>query len=178
MTWVGLFFIACCRRGASRAVLLACVGLLMATASARAELLQPVVSLSEATPVVSLAGRSQFMIDRGGRLSASDIESRQAALPFAVRPAGHQVLLAGRDALWIRFSARGSSLENHWLLEVDLPGVDSVALFYRDAAGQWVEQHAGDSLPQSAWPQRGLQPLLVFELGDRSRCGLFFAHPA
>lgn len=161
MTWAVLFFLASFRSGASRAVLLACVGLLMAMASARADLLPPVVSLSDATPVVSLAGRSQYMIDRGGQLSASDIESRQAGLPFAVRPVGHQVLLAGRDALWIRFSARGSALENHWLLKVDLPGVDRVALFYRDAAGQWVEQQAGDSLPQSAWPQRGLQPLLA-----------------
>ena len=110
-------------------------------------------------PSVALAGASLFLVDPDGRLEVASVEARQAELPFALRPAGHKLLMADGEALWIRFVARASDPEIRWLLEVDLPGVDDVALYYRSVAGQWVVQRAGDSLPQSQWAQRGRFPL-------------------
>ncbi len=136
--------------------------LLLGTGVARGEPLPPGVNLSTATSAVPLAGASQFLIDRGGRLGAEDLERQQAALPFAVRPAGHQAVLVGEDALWIRFVARSPVQSVHWQLELAMPGVDDVALYYRDAAGLWVVQRAGDRVPQAEWPQRGRKP--VFSL--------------
>jgi len=127
---------------------------------ARAGAPPPTLRLSTAMPSVALAGASQFLIDPAGTLGVDDIEGRQAQAGFAVRPLGHKVLLGDHEALWIRFSARLPVQEDHWHLEVDLPGVDEVALYYRNAVGQWVEQRAGDRLPQSAWPQRGRLPML------------------
>jgi diguanylate cyclase (GGDEF)-like protein len=137
------------------------LGLLLGAAGVCAQGPLPTLQLSEMTPKLSLADRSQFLVDRGGRLTAAGIEARQAELPFAVRPRGHQVLLGDGDALWVRFTARALAQENHWLLEVDLPGVDEVSLHFRNAAGQWASQQAGDSLPQSVWPQRGRKPFLL-----------------
>ena len=137
------------------------LGLLVGTAGVQAQEPLPTLQLSAMTPTLSLADRSQFLVDRGGRLTAADIEARQAELPFAVRPRGHQVLLADGDALWIRFKAREALQDNHWQLEVDLPGVDEVSLHFRNAAGQWESQQAGDGLPQSIWPQRARKPFLL-----------------
>ena len=110
-------------------------------------------------PSVALAGVSEFLVDPGGRLDVGTIEARQAGLPFSPRPFGHEVLLEDGDALWIRFVARAPDPEIRWQLEVDLPGVDDAVLNYRNAAGQWVVQRAGDSLAQSRWAQRGRIPL-------------------
>ena len=65
------------------------------------------------------------------------------------------------DALWLWLRVRTPADGPHWLLEVDLPGVDEVRVHYRDAAGQWVVQRAGDQLPQSAWPRRGRAPTFL-----------------
>ncbi|MBK8073437.1 MAG: diguanylate cyclase [Ramlibacter sp.] len=120
----------------------------------------PVVKLTPDEPSVALAGRSQFWVDRGERLGVAEVEERQQHLPFATRPSDHKVVMSDGDALWIRFVARAQGHETHWLLDVDLPGVDDVTLYFRDAQGQWVVQRAGDSRPQSVWPQRGRQPFM------------------
>jgi hypothetical protein len=68
-----------------------------------------------------------------------------------------------RRPLWIRFVARVADRDARWLLEVDLPGVDDASFYYRNAAGALVVQHAGDSLAQSQWAERGRMPF--FSLG-------------
>lgn len=136
------------------------LAVLMSCAVSRAAVLAPPVQISAQTPVVALAGASEFLVDPGGRLGIDDIEARRAVLPFAVRPPGHTVLLTDGAALWIRFALRWPEPAGHWRLEVALPGVDAVALYHRDAAGRWIEQRAGDSLPQSLWPQHGRLPVL------------------
>jgi len=126
------------------------------------------VTLGEPQSSVALANHSEFLVDVGGRLTAADVESRQAELPFALRPDGHKTLLTDGDVLWIRFVARVADRDARWLLEVDLPGVDDASFYYRNAAGALVVQHAGDSLAQSQWAERGRMPF--FSLGpDTSR---------
>lgn len=126
----------------------------------------PVVALGPDASVVPLAGRSEFWVDRGGRMAADAVESGAAAAAFAVRPDAHRVLLSDGDALWIRFSVQNTGRAGSWLLEVDLPGVDAVTLQHRDAIGQWVVRHAGDSLPQSAWATGGRQPFFQLDTGS------------
>jgi diguanylate cyclase (GGDEF)-like protein len=162
MEWSGLVssvFSVRRQRSVARSLLAVCLGALASFSAVLAGVPAPTVHLSAAMPSVALAGVSQFLVDPGGRLDVASIESRQAELPFALRPLGHKVLLDDGDALWIRFSAKGPELENHWLLEVDLPGVDGASLYYRSSAGAWVVQRAGDGLAQSLWTQRGRFPM-------------------
>ncbi len=143
-------------------VLTLCLGLWFTPALLAAPM-PPVIQLDETASEVALAGSSQFFLDPSGRLGPDDIEAQQAQLPFAPRPAGHTVVMSESEALWIRFSARVPNAAIHWQLLVALPGVDEVALFYRDARGNWVTQRAGDRLPQSQWPLRGRQPALSLD---------------
>ena len=144
------------------------LGFLVCLAGAHAAPPPVAVTLGEPQSSVALANHSEFLVDVGGRLTAADVESRQAELPFALRPDGHKTLLTDGDVLWIRFVARVTDRDARWLLEVDLPGVDDASLYYRNAAGALVVQHAGDSLAQSQWAERGRMPF--FSLGpDTSR---------
>lgn len=120
-----------------------------------------VVLLGDAQSTVSLASRSEFFVDASGNLSVADVEARQAQMPFAMRPEGHTLVLTDGDALWIRFVARVNGRGQRWLLQLDLPGVDESTLYYRDGAGTLVAQRAGDSLPQSAWAERGRMPFFA-----------------
>ena len=119
------------------------------------------VVLGDVSRSVSLADRSQFLVDATGHLTVGDVEARQAQLPFAVRSQGHTLLLTDGDALWIRFVARVNGRDDRWLLQVDLPGVDEATLYYRDTAGALITQRGGDSLPQSAWAERGRMPFFA-----------------
>jgi len=144
------------------------LGFLVCLAGAHAAPPPVAVTLGESQSTVALANHSEFLVDVGGRLTAADVESRQSELPFALRPDGHKTLLTDGDVLWIRFVARVTDRDARWLLEVDLPGVDDASLYYRNAAGALVVQHAGDSLAQSQWAERGRMPF--FSLGpDTSR---------
>jgi diguanylate cyclase (GGDEF)-like protein len=64
--------------------------------------------------------------------------------------------------MWMRFNAMQPDLSQRWALEVSSAGVDHVSLHYRDAAGNWVEQKAGDKIPVSQWPRPDRFP--VFDL--------------
>ena len=142
------------------------LGFLVCLAGAHAAPPPVAVTLGESQSSVALANHSEFLVDVGGRLTAADVESRQAELPFALRPDGHKTLLTDGDVLWIRFVARVTDRDARWLLEVDLPGVDDASFYYRNAAGALVVQHAGDSLAQSQWAERGRMPF--FSLGPET----------
>lgn len=140
--------------------LLACLGL---AGPATAQASRPAtVTLNALDGQVALAGRSEFLIDPIGRLRPDDFEADGTGpWRFALRPAGHRVLMTDGDVLWVRFRARNLEPQARWLLEVALPGVDEAVLYYRDAGGHWVTQRAGDSLPQDVWPQRGREPFFT-----------------
>ena len=121
----------------------------------------PVLPLNAPDGQIVLAEHSQFWIDTSGKALLEQVEAWEYDLPFAMRPTGHTVTLGGQ-AMWIRFNAMQPDLSQRWALEVSSAGVDRVSLHYRDAAGNWVEQMAGDKIPVSQWPRRDRFP--VFDL--------------
>ncbi|WP_411884856.1 diguanylate cyclase [Polaromonas sp. YR568] len=121
----------------------------------------PVLQLNAPDGRIALADHSQFWIDATGKAVLEQVEAREYDLPFARRPPGHTVLLDGQ-VLWIRFNAMQPDLSQRWAVELSSAGVDRVSLHYRNAAGDWVEQKAGDKLPVSQWPRPDRFP--VFDL--------------
>jgi diguanylate cyclase (GGDEF)-like protein len=121
----------------------------------------PVLQLNAPDGQIELAEHSQYWIDTTGKAVLEQVEAWEYDLPFAMRPAGHTVLLDGQ-VLWIRFNAMQPDLSQRWALEVSSAGVDSVSLHYRNTAGNWVEQKAGDSVPVNRWPRPDRFP--VFDL--------------
>jgi len=113
--------------------------------------------LSSERGELALAGRSEWLLDRGGGL---DVEAVERASGWQTREAGHAVTLERGDALWVRFVAYKPHDGPDWMLDVDLPGVDRATLFYRDGENAWVLRQGGDSLPQSAWNTAGRKPHL------------------
>ncbi len=105
-----------------------------------------------------------WLPDAGGRLTVEQIE-RQPDLRFAPVLHGQRHLL-GDGALWLRFDALIKSPAPHWRLTLPMPTLDDVTLYYRDPAGQWVRQQAGDTLPMSSWAQHGRYP--VFDLSPET----------
>ena len=100
-------------------------------------------------------------IDVNGQASVEKVEAGANTLGFAPVQSGRSYEL-DTGALWLRFNAVVQDPQTRWKLELPQPGVDKVALYYRDSLGRWVVQQAGDSLPMSAWPQPGRYP--VFSL--------------
>jgi two-component system, sensor histidine kinase LadS len=146
-------------RGALATCLLACA--LPGWAQHGADARLPVLQLNTPDGQIHLAEHSQFWIDTSGQAVLEQVEAWEYDLPFAMRPAGHTVMLDGQ-VMWLRFNAMQPDLSQRWALEVSSAGVDHVSLHYRDAAGNWVEQTAGDKIPVSQWPRPDRFP--VFDL--------------
>lgn len=127
----------------------------------RADARLPVLQLNAPDGQIELAEHSQYWIDATGKAVLEQVEAWEYNLPFATRPAGHTVQLDGK-VLWIRFNAMQPDLSQRWSLEISSAGVDNVSLHYRDAAGNWVEQKAGDRIPVHRWPRPDRFP--VFDL--------------
>jgi two-component system, sensor histidine kinase LadS len=111
-------------------------------------------------PPVSLDGRSRYWIGPAWISTAEQLEAAGESLPWLVREPGQTYDLDGK-ALWIQFEVVSDS-EQDWFLELGSSGIDQVQLFYRDGAGRWVGQEAGDTKPVSQWPVPGRFP--TFEL--------------
>lgn len=123
----------------------------------------PTLVLNSDIGQAPLAASLQWLLDPGGELSPERIEA-QPDLPFAAVQAQQRHLL-GTGALWLRFDAAIQNPNVRWRLTVPLPGVDEVSLHFRDTAGQWVTQRAGDGLAMSDWAQPARYP--VFSLAPQ-----------
>jgi diguanylate cyclase (GGDEF)-like protein len=147
--------------------------LLASPAWARAE---PLTLGSNGGPL-GMAAALEFWLDAKDNASVEKIEAGADTLPFAPVRMGqrHQLDNAG---LWLRFDAVVQNPHFQWKLELPLPGIDKITLYYRDSLGQWVVQRAGDSLPISAWPQPGRYPVfsLSHEAGQTVRYYLRIDH--
>jgi len=64
------------------------------------------------------------------------------------------------QALWIRFTAPPAPTAERWYLEVPYPGVDRVTLYVQNAAGEWTERSAGDTIAISHWPLPHRHPIM------------------
>lgn len=118
------------------------------------------LTLSAQTPVVSLDGHARLWIEPGMRKSIDDIQAAGDTLPWTLRTQNEQHNIDGK-ALWLQFDAAVAD-GGRWYLELASSGLDRSQLFYRDAAGRWVEQEAGDTRQVSKWPLPGRVP--TFEL--------------
>lgn len=114
---------------------------------------------------IPLAGHSQQLLDPGGALGIDDIASDRHEQPWRPRAAGDRVVLAGQAALWLRFDVLMRNTNAHWELELARSGTDAIALYYRDAQGQWQVQRAGDRLAVRDWANPDRYP--VFSLDVR-----------
>lgn len=151
-----------CRRGLG-GVLAACLltGAVAGWAQQGADARLPVLQLNAPDGQIALAEHSQFWIDATGNALLEQVEAWEYDLPFAMRPAGHTATL-GKQVMWVRFSTMQPDLSQRWVLEVSSAGVDRVSLYYRDDAGNWAVQDAGDKIPVSQWPRPDRVP--VFDL--------------
>ncbi len=111
------------------------------------------VMLNAQTSELALAGLSRYWLDEDGQASVDQVEllAANADGPFQLRHDGalHAI---HEKALWLSFDAQSQDNAFRWLLEVGLPGVDRVSLYYRSPSGQWVRQDAGDSIAIRDWP--------------------------
>lgn len=107
--------------------------------------------------------------DPTGQLTVAQID-RQSNLQFTPVDRSKPYKL-GSGALWMRFDVVVNNPTPHWRLTVPMPPLDDVSMYYRNPAGQWVAQQAGDNRPMSTWTQRGRYPafLLSHELGQSVR---------
>ena len=121
-------------------------------------------ALSPATPLVGLDNRSAYWIDNDRSVTIDKLEAASDTLTWAVRKPNAHYNLDGK-ALWVQFDANTLGVPN-WYVEVDSSGIDRVQFFYRDTAGQWVTQEAGDTRSVSSWPLPGRFP--TFELSPSS----------
>lgn len=123
----------------------------------------PLLVLDSAQTVSSDASL-EFFLDSQGQFTAEQID-RQPSLRFTPIQRGKRYLLGG-GALWLRFDAVIKNPSVHWRLTVPLAGVDEATLYFRNTAGQWVVQRAGDSRPMSSWAQPARYP--VFSLSHEA----------
>lgn len=132
---------------------------LLGWAAAMAQPLPP-IQLDPARPVVGLEGGSRWWIDDTAGQTVDMVEAAGETLPWKPREAGQQHRIDGK-ALWIQFDTVVPAGQP-WYLQLASSGLDRAQLFYRDTAGQWVVQEAGDTKAVSQWPLPGRVP--TFEL--------------
>lgn len=120
----------------------------------------PAIRLSEGEAAVPLEHRSRWWIDATGAFRIDEVEAAAESLPWQLRQPGQQYKIDDK-AWWLQFDAQ-TQKPGRWFLQVASSGLDRAQLFYRDAAGRWVVQEAGDSVSVAQWPLPGRVP--TFEL--------------
>jgi diguanylate cyclase (GGDEF)-like protein len=121
---------------------------------------QAVLRLDKSLPEAALVGdAARWWIDDSGRRSIDDV-AQDASIRWSPRRAGEQHAIDGK-AWWLRFDAVAPE-PGRWFLQLHSSGLDRAQLFYRDTAGIWVVQEAGDTRSVAEWPLPGRVP--TFEL--------------
>lgn len=126
----------------------------------------PAILLERQHPVVPLDGRSRWWVDTSAARSIDEVELDAATdrVAWAPRLPGQQITIDGK-AWWLQFDAQ-VDVPGRWFLEITSSGLDRAQLFYRDTAGRWVVQEAGDTRRVSEWPLPGRVP--TFELAPEA----------
>jgi diguanylate cyclase (GGDEF)-like protein len=113
---------------------------------------------------ISLYGRSSYWGDERADLSADQVEARVDSLPWRLRLREQQDR-SNAPALWISFEASVPAGE-HWYVEVGAAVYDTVQMYHRDRAGNWVVQEAGTTIPVAQWPLPGRVPTFALAHDD------------
>ncbi|MEP6826283.1 MAG: 7TM diverse intracellular signaling domain-containing protein, partial [Ramlibacter sp.] len=120
------------------------------------------IQLSSGQFMATLDGKSRYWIDPGATRTVEQVEAAADALPWASRKSGRQYRI-DNSALWFQFDAVAQT-SSRWYLQIGLSGLDRAQLYYRDPAGHWITQEAGDARAVSQWPLPGRVP--TFELSS------------
>ena len=91
------------------------------------------------TPV-SLSGDLAVFHDPSGALTIDDIVSKGANIQFEPIPS---MLTEGyrKGAVWVRFSLAAPASSNKWLLEIERPLIEHIALYVSDRSGRFAIPH-------------------------------------
>lgn len=111
---------------------------------------------------IALSGRSLYWIDEHATQSIDQVEAAGDSLPWRVDGREEQIPLRGH-ALWIRFDATVPAGES-WFLELGSSNYERAQLFYRNRAGNWVEQEAGTAVLMADWSIPGRVPTFSLAL--------------
>jgi GGDEF domain-containing protein len=137
--------------------------LLAAFAMAAAAQPQAVLQLEMAQQPIPLGTAGQFWMDPTGDAIVDNVATR-TDIPWAATQPNAVYPTSTGKALWLRFTVAELDDRDRWYLEVPYPAVNLVTLYSPDRLGQWVPQHAGDSLPVARWPLPGRHPVLPLAL--------------
>jgi two-component system, sensor histidine kinase LadS len=108
---------------------------------------------------VMLLDAGDAWVDDSGKASVKDV-ARDPVVRWHPTSDNHIYKLDKGQALWIRFRAPAAPTAERWYLEVPYPGVDRVTLFVQNAAGEWTERSAGDTVAISDWPLPHRHPIM------------------
>jgi len=92
---------------------------------------------------VSLSGDLAIFHDPSGALTIDDIVSEGANIQFEPIPS---MLTEGyrKGAVWVRFSLAAPAAPTQWLLEIERPLIEHVALYVPDGEGRFTLSRPGD----------------------------------
>ena len=142
------------------------------------------LSFNAARQPVMLGDAGEAWVDESGTARIEDVAAGTAIGWQATRDSTLYRLDKGQ-ALWIRFTVPPTSASERWYLEIPYPGVDRVALYVQNAAGEWVERSAGDTVPVASWPLPHRHPIMPLAVSPqearvhylRVRNGTIFGAP-
>lgn len=109
------------------------------------------------TAPVSLSGHMAMLRDPTGALTIEQLVSGRSTARFTPIPS---MLTGGyqkRGAIWVRFSLSAPTASRAWLLQIERPLIEHVALFAPDDRGRFVTSppghlHRGDDEGAGAYP--------------------------
>ncbi len=125
----------------------------------------PVLRLSADASPRKVTESLQFFLDTSGQLTVQEVDQLTAGR-FAPA-AGVPMRLEG-GTLWQRFDVVLDQGSRPRHLALDLPALDEETLYFRDKAGCWVQQEAGDTRAMSRWALPG-RYLVFFLSGDQRK---------
>lgn len=156
--------LASARQNLGRLLVALFMALLMVPVLAQSRLPGQPLVLGAESQAVRMDPQIEYLIDVGGKLTVDQIEAQADSVFRPLDPA--RPLILGNAPLWMRFDVSVSSASARWRLAIPMPTLDDARLYFRNAAGQWVVQRAGDRVPRSEWAKRGRYP--VFDLATDS----------
>lgn len=149
-----------------------CMGSMAAAQTSLPANTLPALQLGPAVTRLAIDTQSEYWVDQTGEARIEELEARASdggllaplhAPLFTPRTAAQMHTIHGR-ALWIRFNAHMTDPQARWFLELGLSGVQTVDLYWRNKAGQWMQLRAGNLIPHAQWPVPGRSP--VFPLSQ------------
>jgi two-component system, sensor histidine kinase LadS len=102
---------------------------------------------------VALDSRTEYWLDTNGTTTVEELHARaDSAGLFTPRHYAQNHNIHGK-VLWIKFDAPITDPSARWYLEIAMATLDEATLYWRDSAGAFKHQWAGDTVPRAQWPQ-------------------------